>query len=426
MKRTGYLYEQIVDPSNMSLAYDTAVRKTGHSYLRNGMKNYYIEHKEELFPKVLYYANRFVAFKHESFTIYENSSKKTRNIIVPTMNEIILQHGVINILEPYFMKWMYRHSYASIKGRGTLKGQKRVRKWITKDPDNTRYYLKMDIHHFFDSIDQEILIEKLQRKFKDNKLIDLLKEIIHTTESGLPLGFYTSQWFANFYLTDLDHYIKEKLHATYYIRYMDDMVIFGSNKRELKKMLKKINAYVNEKLHLQIKNNVELRPLMYVNKYGELKGRDLDFLGFRFYRDHITMRKHIMLSISRKASNIKKTLDQDKEIDLHDAMSMLSYYGWIKHTDSHGFYEKYVQDKVPLKLLKKIVRDAMRKGQTRRFCTDENKVKSFVNKNMTLGLNELDSLEMPKIGKDYVIKMKASYGSINDEFETNINASKID
>lgn len=209
--------------------------------------------------------------------------EKKRTIIVPSTIEIVVQHSVVQVLMPIFMKGMYQHSYASIPNRGAHKAKKYIEKWIRKDPRNVKYCLKMDIRHFFESIPHDILKTKLKNIIRDEKMLDILYKIIDTTEQGLPLGFYTSQWLANWYLQELDHYIKEQLHAKYYVRYMDDMVIFGSNKRELHKMLEAIRDYLNEELKLEIKDNWQIFRFDYTDKKGNHRGRDLDFMGFRFF-----------------------------------------------------------------------------------------------------------------------------------------------
>lgn len=90
--------------------------------------------------------------------------------------------------------------------------------------------MKLDIKKYYPSIDKEILKNKFRRLFKDNDLLWLLDTVVDS-ENDIPIGFYTSQWFANFFLTDLDHYIKEILKVKYYIRYADDMILLGNNKK---------------------------------------------------------------------------------------------------------------------------------------------------------------------------------------------------
>lgn len=156
------------------------------------------------------------------------------------------------------------------------------KKILLKDKKNTKYCLKLDIKKYYPSIDKNILKIKLRKLFKDENLLYLLDTIIES-EQNIPIGFYTSQWFVNFFLTDLGHYIKEKLQIKYYIRYADDMILFSNNKKELKRKFYKIKEYL-EKENLQIKQNYSL---------FKTESRCIDFLGYRFYRGYTTLRRGI-------------------------------------------------------------------------------------------------------------------------------------
>lgn len=396
MKTYKNLYNEFLSISNFEKAFRDTTKGSGKSEIRKLCRDNYINNIDKYLPSIIYFSSRFIPFKHDEFTIYEHSCKKERKIIIPTLNELILHHAVINVLEPIFMKQMYEHSYASISGRGTHRGQRAVQKWIRNDPANTKYFLKMDIKKFFESIDQEILINKLNRIIADDRMMDLLTKIIKSTDHGLPLGFYTSQWFANFYLTAFDHYVKEVLHAKYYIRYMDDMVIFDSNKRNLKKIKAAVEEYLGSELHVHIKTNAVVRPLMYVDKHGEIKGKDLDFLGFRFYRDHTTIRHRIFKKMMKKANKIRKCIIKHKRIKPTDAMAMLSYYGWIKHTNSHNLYLKEISKKAPLGLLKKIAGDYMRTGGKHvKVLYSADTIERFVQRDLSRGLRG-DERELAK------------------------------
>ncbi len=238
---------------------------------------------------------------HTPIKIQDGITHKQRSIIVPTLEELVVQHCVVNALKPMFTKGMYEHSYASLPKRGGHKAKKVIKKWIRHDTKNTKYVLKMDIHHFFDSVPHSILKEKLAKYIKDEMMLYLLYEIIDVTDNVIPLGFYTSQWFSNWYLQELDHYIKEKLQAVYYVRYMDDMVIFGGNKKALHRMRCEISDYLNKAFGLSLKSNWQV----FLFDWKE-KGRDLDFMGFRFYRNRIVLRKSIMYKATRIAIKISK------------------------------------------------------------------------------------------------------------------------
>lgn len=288
---------------------------------------------------------QFENIEHTPLEIYDGITHKARTIIVPTIEELIVQHCVVNTLKPMFLKGMYEHSYASLPGRGAHKGKEVVEKWIKHDSKNAKYILKMDIHHFFDSVSHNVLKAKLAKHIHDEKMLDLLFKIIDVTEKGIPLGFYTSQWFSNWFLQGLDHYIKEQLHAVHYIRYMDDMVIFGNNKKGLHQMRKAISDYLKLTLGLELKENWQVFRF----SYGDDKGRDLDFMGFRFYRNRTVLRKTIMLKASRKA----KRISLKEKPTIYDARQMLSYLGYIKCTDTYNMYLCWIKPYVDFQKLKR-------------------------------------------------------------------------
>lgn len=302
--------------------------------------------------------------KHEKQTINEQSSKKTRNIEKPRYNyEQIVHHIVVNACNDIMTKGMYEFVCGSVPERGSHYGKRYIEKWIHGDGKNCKYVLKMDIRHFFESVDHDVLKGWLKKKIRDKKMLYILFLIIDGCETGLPLGFYTSQWLANFMLQPLDHYIKEQLHAAHYIRYMDDMVIFGKNKKELHRMQQEIEQCLNEKFHLLMKYNHQVFRFDYIErKTGERKGRPLDFMGFQFYHDKTILRESIMLSVTRKANRMEKK----EKITWYDATAMLSYMGYITHTDTYNVYLERIKPCVNVKKLKKLVSKHSKREERKR------------------------------------------------------------
>ena len=293
------------------------------------------------------WAENFEPSKHRAIEINDGISAKKRKIIVPTVKEIVVQHMITNVLQEVVMPSMYEHSYASIPGRGLHKAAKTVKRWIQNDHANTKYCLKLDIKKFFDSVDQEVLLSRLRRIIRDDKYFEYLKKVVQTTEKGIPLGFTTSQWFANFLLTELDHKIKEEWQVKYYVRFMDDMVLFGSNKRGLHKIRLLIAEYLEKELHLQLKSNWQLFFMDSVRSRKK-KGHFLDFLGFKFYRGHIGLRRKLALKIQRKAKRISKK----ERATIRDARQMVTYAGFAKIADCKEWFRKHVLRYVSIKNLR--------------------------------------------------------------------------
>lgn len=246
----------------------------------------------------------------------------------------------------------YEFSCGSVPNRGAHYGKKYIERWIQRDKKNCKYVLKMDIRHFFESVDHDVLKAWLKKKIRDERMLYILELIIDGSEVGLPLGFYTSQWLSNFMLQPLDHFIKEQLKAVHYIRYMDDMVVFGKNKKELHRMQQEIERFLREKFNLQMKGNWQVFRFDYTEKKtGKRKGRPLDFMGFQFYHDKTILRESIMLSCTRKVNRVAKK----EKITWYDATAILSYMGYLSNTDTYDMYLQRVKPYVNVKKLKKIV-----------------------------------------------------------------------
>lgn len=355
MKSYNHLYEQFMSDDNIRLAIKNASKNKKH---RKHVARIY-NHQDRYIPKIKEYAMNFKNMKHKPIVIYDGITRKKRTIIVPKFNEQIVHHMLVNVLKPIFMKPMYEQSYGSVPNKGAHIGKKVIQKWITNDKKNVKYCLKMDIRKYFERVDHNVLKAKLARIIHDERFLNVLFEVIDVTDTGIPLGFYTSQWFANFYLTDLDHYIKEELHAAHYARYMDDMVIFGSNKKELHRMMDRVETYLNG-IGLELNGKKQVFRFDYIGHDGKHRGRFLDFMGFRFYRDRVTLRKSIMLKATRKA----KTISKKRCPTVYDCKQMLSYLGWLKSTDTYRMYLKYIKPNISFQHCKRrISRDDRRKEE---------------------------------------------------------------
>lgn len=343
MKTYKHLWEDFISKENYDIAVRNACRRKSSRKHRN-QSAWIKNHKDEKWDYFNYYAHNFKNAPHTPITIYDGIQRKKRTIIVPSMREQVIHHMVVNVLKPIILKGMYEHSCGSIPDRGAHKGKKTIEKWIKHDVRNVKYCLKMDIHKFFDSIPHEILIRKIKETIKDDKFNEVLIEIINVQPKGIPLGFYTSQWIANWYLQDLDHYIKEQLHAKHYIRYMDDMVIFDSSKKTLHKIKDKTEEYLMENLGLELKGNWQVFRFDYGNG-----GRDLDFMGFRFYRNKTVLRHRIYLKASRKAKRISKKCIKT----IYDCKQMLAYLGWIDCTNTYTAYRYTIKPNINFQYCKR-------------------------------------------------------------------------
>ena len=365
MKSYNHLFEQYLSDENYELAVKNATQHKGGKKRKYRKAQYYRNHKDELKADILYYASHFYNEHHDPKLIYDGVRRKQRLILIPSMREQVVHHMIVNIMKPIIMKSMYRHSYGSIPNRGAISGTKRkhgvftrggktaVEKFIRDHPKDCRYCCKMDIHKFFDSVPHDKLKAMFTRIIHDERFLNVLITLVDANQSdiGMPIGFYTSQWFANFYLTGLDHYIKEVLHAKGYFRYMDDMVVFDGNKRRLHKIRKDIEEYLDSKLGLEMNPKWQVFLFHYVKPNGKEIGRFLDFMGFRFYRNRTTLRRTLMLRATRKA----KKIGRKKRKTVFDCRQMLSYKGWLTPSDTYLMYRKRIKPYINFRYLRKRV-----------------------------------------------------------------------
>jgi retron-type reverse transcriptase len=283
----------------------------------------------------------FEPMKHNPITIFEHG--KERVLYIPSVIEQWVHHIIMQVLAPILTNMFHPDSYGSIPNKGLHKGKKRV----LKLRHDNKYMLKLDIRHFFANIRVDILVRKLEVFIKDDWFIALIQKCFKWHPKGLPLGFYLSQWMSNMYLNDLDYLIRDN--DINHVRYIDDVVMFGNNKRKLRKCFIKIKQLLG-KDRLKVKNNFHL--------YLSSK-EPLSFLGFVFYLNRIRLRK----SIARHIRAVAKRLKKNHPIWLKDARRMLSYMGWIKYSDGYTFYLEHIKPSVSIRKLKRLISKMERRKQ---------------------------------------------------------------
>ncbi len=338
MKRIGFLYEKVADLENLKLAIKNSAKgKRRHSYVMRIQKDpdkYAAILREMLLSKD--YRLGFNRYK----VIHDNSCGKDRQITIPKyFPDQVLHWAIMQVLQPVIMRGMYRYCCGSVPHRGGMAVKKKIESILKKDK-KIRYIMKLDIHKFFPSINHDRLMELLATKIKDREMLGLLKAVIDHGGAGLPIGYYTSQWLSNFYLEPLDHFVKEGLKARYYIRYVDDMVIFGTNKRELRKMKARLDEFLAG-FSLSLKDNWQI---------WKIDSRPLDFVGYRYTRDRTTVRKKIFFRMMRTVRRVKKN-----GLNIVYARKLNSLLGWFSHIYFKNYYSKNIAPIVTKKAVRRYI-----------------------------------------------------------------------
>ena len=325
MKRVGDIFDKVISLENLRLADEKARKGKLHSY---GVQLHDKNREANLLS--LHESLKNGTFKTSKYHIFKIYEPKEREIFrLPYFPDRILHHAIMNVLEPIWVSVFNKDTYSCIKNRGIHACAKNVKHALKQDPDGTRYCLKSDVRKFYPSIDHEILKQVVRRKIKDGSLLALLDEIIDSVPSGVPIGNYLSQYFANLYMAYFDHWLKETKGVKYYWRYADDIVILAPNKEVLHSLLHDIRAYLRDNLKLKVKRNYQVFPV---------DSRGIDFLGYVFYHSHTLLRKSIKQKLCRRVAKLNKrkvapTKEQYKQ-------QICSWWGWCKYCDSINLMSK--------------------------------------------------------------------------------------
>lgn len=260
--------------------------------------------------------------KYREFVIYEPKERIIKSL--PYRDRIVHQWYVEEFVKPYIVPKFICDSYACIKDKGTHKSKDKVIKYMRrKRRENPDYYvLKCDIKKFFYSIDKHILYEIMKKHISDKKILELTYKLIYDdgADVGIPIGNYTSQFFANIYLNELDKYVKETLRYKYYVRYMDDFILLIDSKEEAREVFKKLEKFVNEKLNLEFNDKSRYYP----NKMG------VNFCGYRIFNTHVLLRDSFKKRINKRVKVWNKLYRENR---LNYKKRLLSYNSFIGHAN---------------------------------------------------------------------------------------------
>lgn len=246
MKRHGNLWPHVVSFENLLAAFRKARRGKRR---RPDVARFDLDLETELLA--LQSELRDGSYRpgaYRSFTIYE---RKPRQISAAPFRDRVVHHALLNVVEPLIDRRFIFDSYACRPGKGVHRAVRRYQRWAQR----YAYALKLDVARYFPSIDHEILRQQLRRHLKDARVLWLFDVILEhspafpdeppvyfpgddllsplTRRAGIPIGNLTSQFLANLYLNDLDHFVKERLRARAYLRYVDDLLLLSDDKAEL-------------------------------------------------------------------------------------------------------------------------------------------------------------------------------------------------
>lgn len=321
MKRVGNLLPQIVDRDNLLRAFLRARR--GCRAARE-VVDFAADLDRNLARMAARIADGSIAVgRFTSFTICD---PKPRRIFAPAFEERVLHHAIFAVAGPRLDRSLIDQTFACRKGFGTHAAVATA--W--RHSRRCTHVLQLDVRHYFDRIEHARLLARLRRLWKDEAVLALVARILASYEvepgHGLPIGALTSQHLANAYLGAFDHFVKQRLGCRGYVRYMDDMLLFGDGPERLRGWLAAARAWLRAELGLELKP-----PLLRAVQHG------FDFLGVRIRPSHCAMsgtRKRRWAAAMRRLAHACARGDLDDGAFARRAGAMLAHARTVR---SRGF-----------------------------------------------------------------------------------------
>lgn len=269
--------------------------------------------------------------KHQHvFKIHERG--KQRIIKASHISDRVIQKAFNqNVLKPALYPHLIYDNAASQPNKGTDFCLNRVKCHLNRyyhKHGNSGYALLIDFSNYFATIDKDILLFKIKPHLK-NEEFEFLKVLLSQEKEGLGLGSEVNQTCAIFYVSDLDHYIKEKLRIKGYCRYMDDLILIHESREYLEQCLEEIKNFCS-------KSKVIVNP----NKC-KIVNLKSDYIPYLKKRIKLTdTGKVIMRPLNKNLKRRKVRLKRQHELLLKGKMdighiqnSYISWRGYIARYD---------------------------------------------------------------------------------------------
>lgn len=312
---------RIIEPGNILDSIRVVLEGTYRKTTRQGV--YILSHIDEVVARLAAEISTG-SFEITSYgeEIIKEHGKERRITFLYSYYEKIGVHAIMNIVEQMTFRRLIRTTGASLKNRGTHDLLNLIRRDLAEDPEGMTYVYEDDITKFYESIDQDVMMDVLRHLFKGPIILQILERFVRFLPRGLSIGLRSSQHFGNLLLSVvLDHCLKSQNGVKYYYRYCDDKRIMAADKSQLWE----VRALIRDRLAtvgLKVKPNDRIYPLP----------EGVDFLGYKIYRDYTRIRKRNKQKAARRLHKVKSKRRR--------AELLASFYSLCKHADAkHLFYK---------------------------------------------------------------------------------------
>jgi retron-type reverse transcriptase len=336
VRRYGGLWEKVIAWENLRLAARKARRGKRD---RAGVQRFEFDLESNLLALRWELADG--TYRPGPFRTHWIARPKARLISAAPYRDRVVHHALMNVVEPILDLHFHPHSHACRKGKGTHAAADRLQGLMR----HHHYALQCDIRKFFPSIDHEVLKGTFRRLIKDCRilwLMDLIVDGSNAQESvvewfddddlfapaerrrGLPIGNLTSQWFANWMLNGLDHFVTSELGMGAYVRYCDDFIILGDDRASLQGVAAEISRYLSGRRLRLHEEKVSVRPVQ----------AGLTFVGYRIWPTHRLLRKENVRHFRRRVRWMKRAYACGRVLWQDIKPRLISWMGHAHQADS--------------------------------------------------------------------------------------------
>lgn len=324
VKRIKNVYEDISSRENVKISIKKSIKgKSRYRAVKEYKKNEdkVIDEVTNLLQKKAYKVSPITEIQKVTDAGKEREIKK-----VPLFPDNAVQHSLLSVMNPYWIKSYTLDCYNCIPQRGITSNHKiydMARKLKAAIMEMHRqgkdiYFAKWDIRKHYPTVRHSVYRKSYRHDCKDKDVLHLMDTFNYAVK-GLPIGWVLGVVGSHLILRRLDHWIKEVLKIPYFFRFADDMVILYHDKKQLHEWLWRIRNFLWYELKQEMKGNYKVAPI----------SEGIDFGGYVFRVGYTRVRKRIKKNAAKRRNNPK---------------SAASYMGILCHCDAKNLVKKIYKE----------------------------------------------------------------------------------
>lgn len=284
---------------------------------------------------------------------------KIRDIALLSIMHQLIEHTAFLLLQPLFQKKLYPTQHASIPKHGQTRLKNQIYRYLRSGLP-IRCFVKTDMKHAYASVQYSVVADLLKKDIPSAthiiKIIEYLGKL--APDGHLIIGGYLDAWLYNYVMSK----IMEKGYSIGYVRrgkfmrcavrlvtFMDDMWISASSIKSIKKILRVLEKYASEELHMTLKVTTGISKLLTIeeeNRRRTLNGAKrgcpvVDMGGYKISRSHVVIRRRVFIRVRRQLIRAWRDYEKTGTIGIQRAFRLISYNGYLKQTNSENLIARY-------------------------------------------------------------------------------------